>query len=518
MKIASAQQMHEIDFAAINTYGIPEIALMENAGREAAFEALKLCKQKTIRKSNFCILASCGNNGGDGFVAARHLINAGANVKIFLIGNTEHFTTSAKTNYTILLNMHAEIYHIISERDWNRLQISLTFSDCIIDALLGTGIHGELRENIKKCISIMNSSNRPVLSIDIPSGVNADTGSINPIAVKADVTITFGLPKIGLVLYPGCSYTGKIVVNTIGIPQTLLCNEKIQQEAVNKAFVKEHLKSRPIDVHKGSCGKVLTIAGSLGFTGAAILASSAVLRIGAGISTLASAESLYDILAIKSTEVMTRPLPEITPGILGKEAVNVLLDLAKNYDTVLIGPGLGRNEDTCQMVREFAVKVDKPLIIDADAIYAFSQSIDTLKELKHPPIITPHLGELANLLHISIDEIKANLWHIAREISAKYNSIFVIKSEKTITVYPNGNIFVTTVGNCGMATAGSGDVLAGTIAGLVAENQCAEYAAPIGVYLHGIAGDIAAENGQAGLIASDILNNLVKARHQIDNI
>lgn len=519
MKIASAEQMHHIDAKAINTYGIPEIALMENAGREASREALNLCKRKTAVNS-FCILAGCGNNGGDGFVAARHLINAGAKVKVFIIGNPERFTASAKINHTVLVNMKAEIYHIISERDWNRLQIAITFSDCIIDALLGTGIHGELRENIKKCIAIVNSANRPVLSIDVPSGINADTGAVNPTAIKASATLTYGLPKIGLITYPGSEYTGKIIVNTIGLPQALLKDEQIKQEAVDSVFAKEHLQLRPIDAHKGSCGKVLVIAGSLGLTGAAVLTSSAVLRMGAGISTLASAESLYDILAMKSTEVMTKPLPEIQPGILGMSAVSILLELAKSYDAVLIGPGLGRNAETCKMVREFAVNVDKPLILDADAIYAFSQEqeIETLKKIKYTPILTPHLGEMANLLHISIAELKANLWEIARKAASECNAIFVVKSEKTLTVYPKGNIFVNTSGNQGMATAGSGDVLAGAIAGLVSEGSCGEFAAPIGVYLHGVAGDLAAQNGQAGLIAGDILANLPKARREIDNV
>mgnify|MGYP000069410402 FL=1 len=208
MKIASAEQMRQIDNEAINHFGIPEIALMENAGHEIAKEAMNLCKDIAVARQSYCILAGCGNNGGDGFVAARHLMNNGAKVKIFILGNTEHFTPSAKINYNVLVNMKAEIYHIVSERDWNRLQISITFSDCIIDALLGTGIHGQLRENIKKCIQIVNTSNRPVLSVDMPSGVNANTGVVESDAIFATTTITFGLPKIGLIMYPGCKHTG----------------------------------------------------------------------------------------------------------------------------------------------------------------------------------------------------------------------------------------------------------------------------------------------------------------------
>lgn len=514
MKIGSSAQMHQIDADAINNYGIPEIVLMENAGREVASEAEKLCAHK--RKYNFCIIAGCGNNGGDGFVAARHLANDGHKVKIFVLGNTDHFSASTKINYDVLVNMQLEIYQIVSERDWNRLQISLTFSDCIIDALLGTGIHGELRETAKKCIDILNAANRPILSVDIPSGVNADTGEVNPTAVKATKTVTFGLPKIGMILHPGSFYTGEVLLNTIGIPQALLTKSEIQQEAVDSDFVEAHLAKRPIDVHKGSCGRVLVIAGSLGFTGAAILASTAVLRVGGGISTLASAESLYDILASKATEVMTQPLPEIAPGILGETALDTITQMADKYDAILIGPGLGRNEQTCKLVRKFAVQVDKQLIIDADGIYAFSLAPDELKNIKKTPILTPHLGEMANLLHISISDLKHNLWDVARKAADYFQAIFVLKSDRTLVAYPDGNVFVTTVGNAGMATAGSGDVLAGTVAGIVAEGLAKDMAAPVGMYLHGLAGDLAAKNGQAGLIASDILQNLPKARFSID--
>lgn len=516
MKISSAKQMKQIDSEAINNYGIPEIALMENAGHAVAVEAINLCQDMPVNKQSFCIIAGCGNNGGDGFVAARHLINSGAKVKVFLLGNLEHFTVSAKVNYDVLVNMKTEIYHIISERDWHRLQIAITFSDCIIDALLGTGIHGELREDVKKCIQIINTSNRPVLSVDMPSGVNADNGIVESEAVQADLTITFGLPKIGLITYPGSKYTGKIVVRTIGLPKMLLSDKQIKQEAIDKNFVKEHLAKRAEDVHKGSCGKVLTIAGSTGFTGASCLASQAVLKIGAGVSSLASAESLYDILSMKNLEVMVKPLPEIASGILGNSAKDIIEQMAKDVDVVLIGPGLGRHEETCQMIRSVATTLDKPLVLDADAIFAFSQAPEELKKVKHIPILTPHLGEMANLLHISIEDLKNNLWDIARKAAEYFNAIFVIKSERTLVVYPDDNIFVTTVGNPGMATAGSGDVLAGTIAGLVAENLCEDLSAPIGVYLHGLAGDLASENGQAGLVAGDILQNLPKARKEID--
>lgn len=510
MRIATVEQIKNIDKTAIEEYGIKEIVLMENAGRavaRAAFNLLENNSDKTV-----FVAAGMGNNGGDALVAARHLLNFNLKVKIFLLGNIEHFTGSARSNYAILLHMGAELYFIKTPHDWDKVRLGLNLSDIVIDGLCGTGVRLPLKDDYKKMIAYINNAGKSVIAIDIPSGVNADNGTVSDgQAVKATTTVTLGIPKIGNLLYPGVIYTGKLLTDSIGIPLNVLNDTTIKQRFIDKNLTKKFLLPRPMNAYKGSCGRVLVIAGSTGYTGAASLCSQAALRAGAGLVTLGTAESLYPIFAGKMTEVIVKPLPEEKPGILGISAINLILPREESYDSILIGPGLGRDTATLQFVRELVNKIKKPVILDADAIFAFSGHIDELAKCFTPPILTPHLGEMANLLQIKVKELKADLWSYARRASIKYNSIFILKSEKTIVACPDGNIFLTTVGNQGMATAGCGDVLAGITAAIRAETD-AKTAAIAAVYLHGKAGDIAAQHGMIGLIASDIMNNIQTAR------
>lgn len=509
MKIATVAEMRNIDRTAIEEYGIPEILLMENAGKETCEAALELFGG--LQDKKLCVLAGSGNNGGDAFAAARHMANAGAKVKIFLAGNAAHMTASAAMQRDIDLHMDIEVLSLEEERDWDKLMVVLRFADGIVDGILGTGFKGELRETAVRLIRVINESGLPVLAIDVPSGVEADTGRVATDAVRAAATLALGLPKPGHFFAPGAACTGKLIVDGIGIPASLLAADSIQQDFLDEATAVGLLPVRPMDAHKGSCGRILVIAGSRGMTGAAVLASEAVLRSGAGIATLAAAESLHDILEVKLTEVMTRPVPEIAPGVLGMTALSTLLELAADYDAVLLGPGLGRQEETMELVRQFAAQTECPLILDADAIYAFNGRGTELKNLKHIPILTPHLGEMASLLQLSIPELRESLVDMSREAAREYQAIFVVKSECTIVVYPEGPVFFTSHGNAGMASAGCGDVLAGTIAGLF--GQLRSSLAPLaGVYLHGLAGDLAAEEAGDGLIASDVLRLLPKAR------
>lgn len=516
MKVATSEQMHQIYMDAVTKYGIPEIVLMENAGSEVAKEAIKLFGDK----KKYCIIAGYGNNGGDAFVTTRHLLNSGAKCKIFLLGNErrDRFSPSARINYNILESMGAEIYHMVSERDWNRLQIALTFSDAVIDGLLGTGMHGELSELALKCINQINEGKCPVLSIDIPSGLNANTGMLSPTAVKADITVTFGLPKIGMYMIKGRECTGKLVVKDIGIPMALLNSKDINVNAITEDFVREHMEPRPRDAHKGSCGKVLIIAGSIGYTGAGKLAAEGALRIGSGLVTLAVADSIYSITASSSLETIIQPLPEAASGILGLSAFEKIKSLSDKVDTVLIGPGLGQSEETAALVKKITEEINKPLVIDADGIKALKNSMGILADRKAVTVLTPHLGEFADFASESIENLRENLFTKGMNLAKLANSILVVKSEQTITFYPTGEIYINTSGNQGMATAGSGDVLAGAIVGLIAENKCKNVPAPVGVYIHGTAGDISAKAGVAGLIAGDIAKNLQRARGLIENV
>ncbi len=515
MRIATTEQMKSIDKAAIEEYGIREIVLMENAGAAVAQAAIDLLNR--INGRSVFIAAGTGNNGGDALVAARHLLNHDFNVKVFFVGDLEHLTESARTNYAVLMHMHADIYHIETQHDWDKVRLTLGLIDAVIDGLCGTGAAMPLRDNYQKMIACINESEKPVLSVDVPSGVNADTGeAVRGQTVKAAVTVTMGIPKIGLLLYPGVSCTGRLIVNNIGIPLGLLNDNNICQRLIDEYFVRKIIPVRPLNVYKGSCGRVLILAGSIGYTGAGTLCAQAALRLGAGLVTLGVADSLYPIFAEKMTEVIVKPLPEKKPGILDKSAIDLILPREESYDSVLIGPGLGRDPATLEFVREFAVKVKKPLVLDADAIFAFAGHAEELGKCYTAPILTPHLGEMANLLQIKVKELKNDLWKHAREAAAKYNCIFILKSEKTIVACPDGNIFLTTVGNPGMATAGCGDALAGITAALRADKIGACDAAAAAVYLHGKAGDLAAQKGMAGLIAGDIVDNIQPARSYID--
>jgi len=515
MRIVTAEKMREIDRESIEVYGIPELVLMENAGVQVANEVEALLAD--VRQKKLCLCCGSGNNGGDGFVAARHLANRGAKVKVFLLGDMQHLSEAAQMNLDVVSNMNIDILQIASERDWDKVQVSLAFADAIVDGLLGTGFQGCLREPVEKLIHMINEAQKPVVAIDLPSGIEADTGAVTTVAVAASVTVSFGLPKLGLLFYPGAPYVGKLMVDGIGIPYQLLEDSKIQQQLIDIELVQQLLEKRSPTVHKNSCGRVLVIAGSVGLTGAAALASQAALRSGAGVVTLAVAESLQAIMAVKLTEVMTQALPETDRGFLGEAALPGLLELSAKYDAVVIGPGLGRKPATQQLIRDFVCQCEVPCILDADAIQAYCGAGEALREAKATPILTPHLGEMAALLEISVVELKADLLALARQAAGAYNSVFVLKSEKTIVVFPNGMVSIATTGNPGMATAGSGDVLSGTIAGLKAQGMSAGNAALAGVFLHGFAGDLAANNGMTGLIAGDIIAALPAARLGLAN-
>ncbi len=503
MKVALAKQMHEIDEMANEIFGLPEIALMENAGHRVFLAVLKILGNAD--KKSICVLSGSGNNGGDALVTARFLANRGARIKVFLIGNPNHRTESLNIQIKILREMGIEIVQLENDRAWERLQITLRFCDAIIDGILGTGFFGEMRPSALRLIRLANSANKPVISIDIPSGVASDTGAVTGEAINARCTVTLGLPKIGHYVCPGANHIGELIIDDIGIPQKLL-TEDIHQTLIDAELAKTLLPARNRDVHKGSCGKILIIAGSRGMTGAATLASMSALKAGAGLVTLAVPESLNDLYEVKLTEVMTASLYEIKSGIIaGENALNTLLNLAGKMDAVLIGPGLGRDADTIDLVRKFVSAVDKPLILDADAIFAFNGALEELKSCKQIPILTPHLGELAALLDTTVNELREFLIVNVRKVAQDLRAMIVAKSECTIIAYPNGEVFISALGNSGMATAGSGDVLAGTIAGLMKQTPFAPLA---GVYLHGTAGDIAAQFKGEGLIASDIMENL----------
>lgn len=514
MKLASVKEMRRIDKEAAEQYGIPELLLMENAGRAVFAAAEETCGG--VEGRNICLLAGSGNNGGDALVAARYLLQHGAVVRVFILGNTDHYKEAAATNLAICRRLGVSLTELKNEHEWEKLELVLQLSNLIIDGILGTGFSGELREEAKRLIEMVNEAAASVISIDVASGVSADTGAVQDAAVLADKTVTFGLPKPGHFFAPGADCTGELIVDDICLPVNLLTAERLKYNYLDASLAQSLLPVRSKGVHKGSAGRVLVVAGSRGLTGAAALSSTAVLAAGAGISVLATAKSLQELFMLKLTEVMTKGLPEEEDGCLGAEALEPLLELAKDFDTVLLGPGLGRNEKTMELVRSFAVATKAQLVLDADALYAFRGHAAMLAQCQNVPILTPHLGEMAGLLGYSVAELRQDILGRAKDAAADWQSVVVLKSECTVAVLPDGEVYFTSVGNNGMATAGSGDVLAGTVAGLVAE---AGGAAPLlGVYLHGRAGDMAAEEKGEGLLAGDILANIGRARAELKNV
>jgi NAD(P)H-hydrate epimerase len=502
--------MRAIDAKAVENYRIPGVVLMENAGVSVARCSAELLQG--ARDKRICIFTGKGNNGGDGYVAARHLHNWGGRVKVFLIGAKKNdIGGDAGINLEIVEEMGIEILEIMSDRDWDKIGVAITFADCLIDAMLGTGFYGELTKDFAKAVEVINQSGKPVVAVDIPSGVEADTGQVRTSAVRADKTVTFGLYKPGLLLHPGAGCAGEVILADIGLPVELLQSPSIKQNLVISDNIRTMLPVRSADAHKGSAGRVLIIAGSRGLTGAAALTSMAALRAGAGLVTLGVAETLHDIMEVKLTEVMTCPLPGNKDGFLEEAAAEPVLELARRSNVLAIGPGLGAKDATAKAIKEIIIRAEVPLVVDADALNALAGCMDILQQSPALAVVTPHPGEMARLIGMTAGQVNSDRINIAREFAVRWDSIVVLKGAPTITAFPDGEIFVNSSGNAGMATGGTGDVLTGVIASFIAQGLSSHDAAVAGVYIHGLAGDITAKQGASGLVAGDLLHKLPAA-------
>lgn len=502
MKVATAAEMRELDRRTIEEYGLPGVALMENAGREVARKVEEILGCVAGRK--VCIFAGKGNNGGDGFVAARHLAGAGAEVTVFLAGSPEEISGDARINFEVFTGAGGDICQVSGQRDMDRVSLAATLADCLVDALLGTGFRGEVGGDMAEMVRIMSTAGKPVVAVDIPTGIDADTGQVRGAAVRASHTVTFALPKPGLLLQPGADHAGTVTVAGIGFPARLLTEAALPQSAITATYARALLPARQPWAHKGTSGRVIVVAGSPGLTGAAALAATAAVRTGAGLVTLAVAESLSPIMAVKLTEVMTKPLPETASGALGLAAVPLIDELAATADALAIGPGLGRDHETAEAVREIVHTAICPLVIDADGLNALAGYTDILLDAAALPVLTPHPGELSRLTGLPVAAINADRLAVAREAAARFGAIVVLKGAGTVVAYPDGEAFINTTGNAGMATGGTGDVLTGVIAALIAQGLTSHDAAVAGVYIHGLAGDMAADGRQVGLAAGDL--------------
>jgi len=509
MKVVTSKQMREIDRKAIEENNLSGLALMENAGLKI-FQSLKNI-YPNLRLKKIIIFSGSGNNGGDGFVVARHLYDYGVKAKVFLLAPFSKIKGEAGENLNIIDKMGVELIEVETVK-LEEIQETLQNSDLIIDAILGTGLQGRVTGLKAKIIDLINITGKEVVAIDVPSGLNADTGKIEGPCIKATHTITLALPKIGLLLFPGASYVGKVTVEDIGIPFYLLKNKKLKTNMVTKEIVKLLLPSRAAYTHKGSFGKVLILAGSVGMTGAAYLASEAAMRSGTGIVILGIPRSLNPIMEVKLTEVMTLPLAETEKQSLGEDAKETILKLMKDFSVLGIGTGISRQLETQRLVRKIIEKSTIPLVVDADAIYALSEDTNILKKAEAPLIITPHPGEMAKLINKDIDYILDNQLNITRKIAQKFGIVVVLKGARTIIANKEGEVYINVGDNSGMATGGSGDVLTGIICSLIAQGTDNFSAAITGVYIHSLAGNLARDiKGERGMIAGDILSQVPQA-------
>ncbi|MGI6434485.1 MAG: NAD(P)H-hydrate dehydratase [Syntrophomonadaceae bacterium] len=504
MKLVNSQEMKQIDHQAIHEYGISGLVLMENAGIrtvEVIEELLEITTGKTV-----LVLAGRGNNGGDGLVIARHLMNAGAQVFVFLLAQADQLPSDAQTNYNILQRMGGQLYALEDESDLDGLMICLLNSDLIVDALYGNGFRGSLSAYEARIAEMINWSKSPVVAVDIPSGVEADTGRVHGIAIKAAYTVCFGLPKIGLVLEPGKDYAGTLSVADISIPRALLVDNKLKNNLITADMVRPLIKARPAESHKGSFGHALVMGGSVGLTGAVAMAAYAALRSGAGLVTAALPGSLVGVVDGVLTEVMITPLPEAGEAVIGLEALAVIDNLMGTVSVAAIGPGLSDHPEAAAVLGHILTRAGIPLVIDADGLNALAGNTDIFIGRQVPIVLTPHPGEMSRLTGKSIAEIQANRLEVARHYARQWGVTLVLKGNKTVVADPFGNVYINITGNPGMATAGSGDVLCGIITGLIAQGLKATQAAVAGVYLHGLAGDrAAAQKGQRGLLAGDLI-------------
>lgn len=515
MKVVTSQQMREIDRKAIEENNLFGLILMENAGLRI-FQNLKKI-YADLRLKKVIIFAGSGNNGGDGFVVARHLYNYGVKVKVFLLAPFNKIKGEAGENLNIIDKMGVELIETETTK-FEEIQEAVQNYDLIIDAILGTGLQGRVTGLKAKIIDLVNVAGKEVVAIDVPSGLDADTGKLEGPCIKATHTITLALPKIGLLLFPGASYAGKVTVEDIGIPSCLLKNNKIKTNMVTREIVKSLLPFRATYSHKGSFGKVLILAGSVGMTGAAYLASEAAMRSGAGIVVLGIPRSLNPIMEVKLTEVMTLPLAETEKQSLGEDVEETILKLMKDFSVLGMGPGISLELETQRLVRKIIEKSNIPLVVDADAIYAISKDTNILKKIKVPMVITPHPGEMAKLVNKDTDYILNNQLDITREIAQEFGIVVVLKGARTIIANKEGEAYINVGDNSGMATGGSGDVLTGIICSLIAQGANNFSAAIAGVYIHSLAGDLARDiKGERGMIAGDILSQVPQAFLNIED-
>jgi NAD(P)H-hydrate epimerase len=507
MRVLNTQQMRDADRQTIEEIGIPSIVLMENAGRQAV--AAMEAAFEDIASSKVGVLCGRGNNGGDGFVVARTLAQRGIEAVVFLLGSVADIKGEARTNLEILGRLGMTVVEIANAQEWELHFSEVSGCDLIVDAIAGTGFHGPLSGLLETVVADVNGLGAPVIAIDLPTGVSADSHELMGEPIEASMTVTLAAPKIPLVLPPADAYAGDLVIADIGIPASVIDElDGPWLELLSRESMRELVPARAADSHKGDFGRVVVVAGSVGRTGAAHLAALGALRSGAGLVTIATARSALPIIAAMMPEYMTESLEETATGAIDFAAVDRLLDI--KADVIALGPGLGQDPSTAAFVQAVVERSGVPLVLDADALNAFREDPDRLAGRDGVDvIITPHPGEMARLIGVSVEQIQSDRLAHAREFAAAHRVHVVLKGHRTIISGPEGRSFVNLTGNPGMASGGTGDLLTGMIAAWFAQILDAEGACKLAVYLHGAAGDLAeADEGENTLLATDIAGHL----------
>lgn len=490
MKVADVDAMRSMDSYCINRLGIPGLILMENA-------ALKVVKNICGDKfDSFSIVCSKGNNGGDGFAVARHLYNMGKEVNVFLIGNEDGMSGDCRTNYNIIRNIGIPICKVDSFEKIEILRKAVGNTDLCVDAIFGTGLSRDVEGVYYNVIDCINNYSRYIVSIDLPSGLDGNTGKVLGNCIKADKTVSFQALKKGFLKYDSRKFTGYISIEDIGIPEYVIEKLNIQDFVIDRGYIKSIIKKRDKYGHKGDFGRTLIIAGSRGFSGAAYISTQSAVRSGAGLVTLACREDIRDIMAAKLTEAMTMEIDN------GKK----LEVFVGKSDSVAIGPGMGDNEDTLNILEKTLSNSEKTVVVDADAINCASHNIGMIRNRKCKIVMTPHTGEMSRITGMSIDYIEENRLDTAKKFASKNNVILVLKGHDTI-VTDGVKAAINSTGNSAMASGGMGDCLTGMIAGFSAQGYDAFEAACMAVYVHGMCGDRLSSN-MFSVVASDVINEI----------
>lgn len=509
MRAVTGAEIAEIDQRAQEEFGIARATLMEHAGRHVADVTATIAPGA----AHCVVLAGKGSNGGDGMVAGRHLAARGWKVEAILFGDVASLHGDARRVHDLAVQAGVRVVPV-ARRAIEEHRETLTRTGVIIDAIFGTGFHGAPRDDVALMIEAANEVTAPTIAVDLPSGVDADTGAVAGVAVRARATVTMGFPKIGLLVHPGASYAGTIHVADIGYPQALAF-ARGKTHLVTPDMVAEVLPPRSADSHKGDYGRVLICAGSVGYTGAPSLCARGALRTGAGLVTLTVPTGIYPIVAAREVEAMPHPLAD-SEGAVGEGAWDAFRTLAEGADVVAVGPGLSQRSGAAAFVRRLATGILLPLVLDADALNVLAGQDEVLSRRRAPTILTPHPGEMARLLGVETEIVQRDRLATARGAAGRFRSIVVLKGARTVVADPDGDAFIIPTGNAGMATGGMGDVLTGMIAAMVGQGLEPLPAAWAGAYLHGLAGDlVAARLGNAGLLAREVADAVPLARQAV---